>query len=197
MAEKQRPDVPTLVALGISILALVVSLVSLYLTSLKGPDLNVQVAPFIRHVVDDASGSEAFFVPLTFTNDGARPATITALQLEVKALENGGVRPFYGQYTVEDRSVLGGFFTPLHLPGGADRTQTVAFYPLGRDSSVRVFGAAGEYEFRLHAQTSPGGPVSAGADGLTAVFRVRLSPNQARDIVNSAQQEYPFPLPIE
>ena len=172
---------------------MLISLVSLYLNTLKAPQLALEVAPYIRHVIDNSSDNESFFIPLTLTNDGARNTALTSLELAVTHLPSGQERVFYGQYFAQDRTNLGAFFTPINLAGYSDSSHTVAFYPLGGRTGERLFGPAGQYQFALYGQTTGAGSEAT----LLEEFSVSLGEEQALLIESTPDGEFPFPVVIE
>ncbi len=103
--------------IGISIFSLLLSMFNLYVNYLKSPDINFVVAPYITQVVDAGSRNEAFFVPLTVINRGARPGTVTSFKLivtyEPENLQTDYFAQYYGK---QDNALLvGDFFTPMSL----------------------------------------------------------------------------------
>ena len=196
MAKRDFHQFGSVVALVISVLALAVSVVNLYVASLRAPQVEVTVAPYIRHGVDDTSEHEAFFVPLTIGNSGARAASILELQMTIRHVPSGDEKTLYGQYFAEERTRLGEFFTPIGLPGYSDVSRTVAFYPLGGVTD-RIFGSPGLYEFQLTAYISTGGGGTGAVDVMVEEFGVTLSPQQSAQIQEDAEGEYHFPLAIE
>jgi hypothetical protein len=182
--------------MAISIVALSVSILNLYLASLRAPQAEVTVAPYIRHGVDDTSESEMFVIPLTMANNGARAASILELELTIRHVPSGEEKTLYGQYFTEERTMLGEFFSPIGLPGYSDISRTVAFYPLG-GLTDRLFSSPGLYEFQLTALVSTGGGRSGGVDILVEEFGITLTDQQSAAIQEDAEGEYRFPLAIE
>jgi hypothetical protein len=195
MTRQDPRRVSSLVALAISITALSVSIANFYLASLRAPHVEVRVAPYIRHGIDDTSELEAFFIPLTMANSGARSTSILSLELAIRHVPTGDEKTLYGQYFAENLARLGEFFTPIALPGYSDVSRTVAFYPLDQRTD-RLFEPAGLYEFQLTAHiTDMGGRFST--EIIQQEFSISLSPEQAAQIQEDPEFEYQWPLAIE
>jgi hypothetical protein len=185
-----------LIAVIVSVVSFAVSVVGFYTGSLKAPDLRFYTAPYIRHVVDSASRNEAFFVPLTLANRGARPGTILSLELTVVYLPDGSERRFFGQYFAQDNTqdMVGGFFTPLTLNGYSAEARTVCFYPQGSQPG-NFFARAGEYEFRLRGLSAN---VRGAADRpVTETFHVRVDDGMVAVMQSQPDGEYVYPIATE
>jgi hypothetical protein len=116
-------------AVAISLLALVLSAFSLYETNLKQarPVLHVGA---VMYYARDPEGVEAFAVPVTITNRGARDAIVTALELRAAQSTPGAVATlFAGSYLAVGNSLSKDRqpFTPLSLPGRGSYTGIVVF----------------------------------------------------------------------
>jgi hypothetical protein len=86
--------------------AFVVSAYSLYQTTLKRAAIKVFVSPVIRYASPfQNSNFEAFAVPVTLTNEGARSGIIVSMDLQVRAPERDVIKRFYsadiGQWSIE------------------------------------------------------------------------------------------------
>jgi hypothetical protein len=196
MAKQESRQFGSLAALAISLLALSVSIMNLYIASLRAPQVEMRVAPYIRHGIDDTSGNEAFLVPLTMVNSGARATSILSLEMTIRHVPSGDEKTLYGQYFTEERTRLGELFSPIGLSGYSDVSRTVAFYPLGEQTD-RILNSPGLYEFQITALISNVGGRSGAADVQLEEFRITLSPQQSTEIQGNAKGEYPFPLAIE
>ena len=100
--------------------ALVVSAYSLYQTTLKRAAMKVFVSPVIRYASPyQNSNFEAFAVPVTLTNEGARTGIIVSMDLQVRAPERDVIKRFYsadiGQWSIEKNRT--GDFRPFCLQG--------------------------------------------------------------------------------
>ncbi len=183
-------------AIVISIISFVISTVNVYVTNLKSPDLSMIVAPYIRHIVDNQSLNESFFVPLTVVNQGAKPGSLTSFELTVAYLPTGEQVTYYSQYFAQENNseLLGSFFSPLNLAGYSSEGRTVCFYPLGA-SGENFFAEVGTYEFTLTG-------VAANVRGqpqkrITRVFRIELTDAMNSQMQQTPDHEYPYPMPIE
>jgi len=184
-----------LLAVVISIISFGVSIVSFYTGSLKAPDLHFYTAPYIRHVVDSESLNEAFYIPITLANRGARSGTLVSIELTVVYLPDGSEKRYFGQYFTQDNSqvLLGDFFTPLSLNGYSADSRTVCFYPLGA-SPGNFINRVGEYEFRLTG-TSANVRGETGSS-IADVFRVQVDADMVRLMQSQPDGEYIYPIPV-
>jgi len=140
--------------------AFVVSAYSLYQTTLKRAALKVFVAPVIRYASPyQNSNFEAFAVPVTITNEGARTGTIMAMDLQVRAPERDVIKRFYsadlGQWSVE-KSRSGDFrpFAPIVLAGRSSHTETIVFHARRDEPVMQIIDKEGNYQFMLAIQTT-------------------------------------------
>lgn len=182
-------------AIVISIISFFISTVSVYVTNLKSPDLSIIVAPYVRHIVDNTSLNESFFIPMTIVNQGAKPGTLTSFELTVTYLPTGEQETYYSQYfTQEDNSeLLGSFFAPINLSGYSSAGRTVCFYPLGARSG-NFFAETGAYEFTITG-------VAANVRGrpqkrITQVFKIDLTQEMYNQMQQTPDLEYPYPMPV-
>jgi hypothetical protein len=183
-------------AIVISIISFVISMVNVYVTNLKSPDLSLIVAPYVRHIVDNASLNESFFIPLTIVNQGAKPGSLTSFELVITYLPTGDQETYYSQYFAqEDNSeLLGSFFSPVNLSGYSSEGRTVCFYPLGARSG-NFFTETGTYEFTLTgvAANVRGKPQKKIIQG----FRIDLTQEMYNQMQQTPDLEYPYPMPVE
>lgn len=183
-------------AVVVSVISFAVSIVSFYTGSLKAPDLRFFTAPYIRHVVDEGSGNEAFFIPLTLANRGARQGTLVSVDLTVTYLPDGSQRRYYGQYFAVDNAqdLVGGYFTPIALNGYSSNSRTVCFYPLGAQTG-NFFAAAGEYEFRINGASA--NVRGENGQAVSDAFRVTVDEAMRSAMRSQPDGEYLFPIPVE
>jgi hypothetical protein len=137
-----------------SAVAVVLSCISVYLSALQGPDLEVYVPPTIQYGRD--VDNDVFSIPITIANSGARSAAILSIELEVRNLKTNSTKRYYSAYFGEhprEATVLNRQFAPLSIPGKAVFTETVRFYPAGK-SLPRVVDAEGEYAFTVQLNTA-------------------------------------------
>lgn len=143
-------------AVIVSAVALLFSGYSLWETSLKEADVRAFVPPVIQFSSPyQNSNFEVFEVPITLTNEGARSATVLAINLSVTDPRSGQTKRFYaadlGRWRME-RTRAGGYepFAPISLAGRSSHTAPVLFYTRGEDEKPNeLIRAAGPYEFEL------------------------------------------------
>ena len=123
--------------------AFVVSAYSLYQTTLRRAAIQVFVSPVIRYASPyQNSNFEAFAVPVTLTNEGARSGIIVSMDLQVRAPERDVIKRFYsadlGQWSIE-KNRTGDFrpFAPIVLAGRTSHTETILFHAR-RDEPVEA-----------------------------------------------------------
>jgi len=138
-------------ATAFSALAVGLSCVSVYVSTLQAPHLEVHVPPTIHYARDGGGEVEVFAIPVTISNGGARSATVVSMELEVENRETKATKRYYSAFVGEhprDPAASSRQFAPLSIPGRAVFTETVRFYPAG-DSLPRLIGDKGDYAFRL------------------------------------------------
>jgi hypothetical protein len=126
--------------IAVSGAALLASVVSLWESTLKRPDLKVHVADNIYYTRDPWGGYEVVVIPVTIQNSGARDDAVVALQLDVTTAA-GTTERFVSTYTA-DAQYFGSSddvtnkkrrpkqpFAPLSVSGRGAYTGTVLFYP--------------------------------------------------------------------
>jgi hypothetical protein len=135
--------------------AVVISAYSLWQTSLKRAALKVFVSPVIRYASPyQNSNFEAFAIPLTITNEGARTGTVMSMDLVVRAPERNLTKRFYsadvGQWSIE-KSRSGDFrpFAPIVLAGRTSHTETILFHARRDEQVMQIVEKEGPYEFML------------------------------------------------
>jgi len=138
-----------------STIALLFSAFSLWQTSLKRSAFKVFVPPIIRYASPyQNSNFEAFAIPVTITNTGARTGTILSIGLVVKDPEHNLSKRFYSadldQWSIE-KARNGDFrpFAPISLPGRTSHTETVLFHARRDETVMQIVQAAGRYQFIL------------------------------------------------
>src|SRR5262245_21094678 len=145
-----------------SAIALLASGYSLWHTTLKRSELSTFVAPVIRYASPyQNSNFEAFCIPLTIANDGARSGTVLALQLTVTDPQKNLSKRFYsanfGEWSIE-KAQTGDFhpFASTVLAGGTTRTETIIFHPRHDEKVMQIVQATGRFRFTLTLDTAPG-----------------------------------------
>jgi hypothetical protein len=184
------------VAFGISVISFIISTFTLYQTRIKAPDIDFIVAPYIKHIVDNQSLNEAFFIPITLINRGAKPGSVLSFELTITHAPSGEQQVYFGQYLTQPNNpaVIGDYFTPITLYGQSSVSHTVCFYPPGQRPGT-FFSRSGEYTFQIvprlanvHSERLLGGLFS---------FRIGLDPQMLALMQNQPDGEYPFPLAVE
>jgi hypothetical protein len=143
----------------ISLVALVLSALSLYEANLKQARLVLHVGA-VMYYARDPDAAESFAVPVTITNHGARDAVVTAIDLHVTPADKGATAtPFASAYVAsggnpKDKQP----FTPLSIPGRGSFAGMVLFHPTDlKTPEAHLRPAGGEiYGFcvGLRAETS-------------------------------------------
>jgi len=126
-------------SIAVSGAALLASVVSLWESTLKRPDLKVYVTDNIYYTRDPWGSYEVVAVPVTIQNSGARDGAVIALQLDVRTA-TGTTERFVGTYTA-DAQYFGSSddvtnrkrrpkqpFAPLSVSGRNAYTGTILFY---------------------------------------------------------------------
>jgi hypothetical protein len=128
------------IAAIVSGVALIGSLISMWETTLKQPQINFYVSENIQYTRDPYGPFEVLAVPITIANGGARDSAVLSMQLMVKNMGTGRTERFKSAYTV-DAQYFGGRddvagrikrpktpFAPLSVAGRSAFTGTVLFY---------------------------------------------------------------------
>jgi hypothetical protein len=182
--------------IGISIFSLILSTINLYINYLKSPDINFVVAPYITQLVDVNSNNEAFFIPLTVINRGARPGTVMSLKLVVTYMNDNTQADYYAQYYGQDNhaGLTGDFFTPVSLSGYSSVSHTICFYPAGKRYG-NFFTATGPYRFQVMAVTAN---VQASSQNMIIqTFQISLTDEMEAVMKSRSDGSYPYPIPVE
>jgi hypothetical protein len=150
-----------------SVVALMFSGYSLYESALRAPQLSIFVAPRIDYTDPDRPEAvrEVFILPLTIANDGARPAVVLALNLEVVNPRTKEKKTFFAARlgTWGERPLHP--FAPVVLAGRATFSNAVQFEPRNGETVPRILDQeAGKYAFKLSLETAAARQVA----GLTA-----------------------------
>jgi len=139
----------------VSAIALLFSVYNFWQSSQKPPDLKVFVPPVINYASPyQNSNFEAFAIPVTIINQGARTGTILSMVLVVTDLQNNESKRFYsarfGSWSIE-KSQTDDFrpFAPISLAGRTSYTDTVQFYARGDEKVMQIVQAPGRYQFTL------------------------------------------------
>jgi hypothetical protein len=152
-------------AASISIIALAVSVYSLWESSLKGAELHVFVPPVVQYAAPyQNSNFEMVAIPVTLANEGAQTGTVLSMELTVTNPKTNETKRFYsadfGRWTME-RTRSGAYqpFAPISLAGRSSRTESVLFYTRGdQEKPDQLIQQTGAYTFSLRLDEA----VSAG-----------------------------------
>jgi hypothetical protein len=140
-----------------SLVALMFSGYSLYESALRAPQLSLFVAPRIDYTDPDRPEAvrEVFILPLTIANDGARPATVLAINLEVVDPRSQKKKMFYGARLGTWGETPLRPFAPIVLAGRATFSNAVQFEPRNGETVPRIIDSgAGAYAFKLTVETA-------------------------------------------
>ena len=135
--------------------AVVVSVYSLWRTTLRGADLRIFVPPLIRYASPyQNSVFEVFEIPLTAINEGARTGTILSFDLEVRNAQTGVSKLFYsaglGPWSLAKAKGEGlAPFTPVSLTGRSSQSETVLFYARNDSRVQQIVEAPATFEFTI------------------------------------------------
>ena len=160
-----------------SLVALMFSGYSLYESALRAPQLSIFVAPRIDYTDPDRPEAvrEVFILPLTIANDGARPATVLALNLEVVNPRTGQKKLFYSARlgTWGERPLRP--FAPVVLAGRATFSNAVQFEPRNGETVPRILDQeAGKYSLKLTLETAAARQVAGIAAGAVAPLQFEM-----------------------
>lgn len=144
--------------------ALLFSGFSLWHTSLRGPHLTAYVPPIIRYASPyQNSIFEAFEIPLTMINSGARTGTALSFDLMVLNEERRQSKRLYsacfGPWSLE-KAHSSSFepFAPMSLAGRASLSKTLLFYPRKDQTVMQIVPSAGRFRFMLSINMAGAGP---------------------------------------
>lgn len=121
--------------------ALLVSGVSLWETSLKQPSLQFYLGNNLAYTRDPWGSDEVLVIPVTVTNSGARDGAVVSLEMDLRNTASGAVEHFSSFYTA-DASYFGANddvsankhrpktpFSPIVVSGRTTFSGVVLFYP--------------------------------------------------------------------
>jgi hypothetical protein len=142
--------------------ALLMSGYSLWRTSLKQADLRLFVPPLIRYASPyQNSVFEAFEIPLTIINEGARTGTVLSIIMTVTNPRTRQNKQFYsagvGVWSLpKARGENLEPFTPIALAGRTSQSETILFYAREDSSVQQIVDVAANYQFSLGGLTPKG-----------------------------------------
>jgi hypothetical protein len=138
-----------------AIVALVLSVYNFWQNTLQPSTLSVFVPPVISYASPfQNSNFEAFTIPITITNDGARTGTLLSMTLVVTDPTKNISKRFYsanfGRWT-NDKYRNGDLepFAPISLPARTSHTETVQFYARSDEKVMQIVQDAGRFQFAL------------------------------------------------
>jgi hypothetical protein len=145
-----------------SAIALLFSLYNYWQNSQRPPELRIFIPPVLNYASGPYPDSEfeAFAIPVTVVNQGARTGTILSMLLTVTDPKNHTSKRFYsanlGPYSLDkfrngDRHP----FAPISLPGRTSYTDTVQFLARSDQNLKPIVQAAGNYEFAITIDSPP------------------------------------------
>ena len=152
--ERERAGGGGWLSTAFSAIAVGLSCVSVYMSTLQSASLETYVPPTIHYGRD--SDSEVFAIPVTITNSGARSAAVLSMDLEVTDLKSNTAKRYYSAFVGEhprDGASINRQFAPLSIPGGGIFSETVRFYPVG-PAMPRIVDDKGDYSFRIQLNTA-------------------------------------------
>lgn len=153
----------TILTAAVSLLALLMSGVSLYQTVLKQANLHLFVPDTISYTRDPNGSFEVLAVPVTIANSGARDGVISSIELKVTNKEDQRERTLHATFVADQGyfSTKEDFregvsrpktaFAPLTIAGRSSYSGTLLFYPRTY-SEKRVVSGAGTFEFVVSAK---------------------------------------------
>src|SRR5262249_12868902 len=149
--------ITNIIPMLMSLVALMFSGYSLYESVLRAPQLSLYVAPRIDYTDPDRPEAvrEVFILPLTIANDGARPATVLALNLEVVDPRSQKTKMFYDARLVTWGGAPWRRLARIVLGGRATFSSAVQFEPRNGETVPRILASgAGKYAFKLSVATA-------------------------------------------
>lgn len=143
----------------LSATAMLLSLYSLYESTLRAPQLEIFVAPLMDYTDPDRPDSvrEVFIMPITIANTGARPATVQLVNLEVVNPRTKQSKTFYGARLGTWGETPPKPFAPAVLAGKATFSQTLQFEPRVGQEVARILDfEAGSYILKVTLDVAAG-----------------------------------------
>jgi hypothetical protein len=138
----------------ISLIALVFSGISLYETVLKQARLKPYIGEIVRYGHTADGNTEAFSLPITITNYGARDTAVTGIELQ---LIQGSASRFVASYIGDNPAKENPAFAPIVIAGRDTYSANVLFYPVkpkAKNSSLKMqAGKASTHRFCLKLHT--------------------------------------------
>ena len=147
----QKKDTITLAAAA---LALLVSLFSLYWSQLRSADIEVTTGEWVNSGYFDTTNNFWLTLPVTFTNHGARSATVRKIALIIQTPD--GRKSYLLESSYFQRLAAGGGFVnesvpvPVAVPPGESVNKLVLFVSSAQNpSEFDIFETTGSYPATL------------------------------------------------
>lgn len=140
----------------ISVIALLLSGVSLYETVLKQAKPAIYISGVMRYWRDPREGSEVFALPITIANHGMRDAVITSIGLSAEKRGQAVHGSFTSAYFGEGPEATLKLFSPISIEGHRSFAGTVTFYRdklKGASAVIPLVDASDVYVFCVAIQT--------------------------------------------
>jgi len=140
----------------ISVIALLLSGVSLYETVLKQAKPAIYISGVMRYWRDSRERSEVFALPITIANHGMRDAVITSIGLTAEKRGQAVHGSFTSAYFGEGPEATLKLFSPISIEGHRSFAGTVTFYrdkPKGASTVIPLVDASDVYVFCVAIQT--------------------------------------------
>lgn len=141
--------------------AIIFSGISLWHTSLRAAHMLAFVPPIIRYASPyQNSLFEAFEIPLTIINGGARTGTVLTIDLVVTDPKRKVSKRFYAAAIGPWNLDRAGFppFTPIALAGRSSQSAILLFYPRTDETVMQIVQEPGLLEFALTLKVAGAGP---------------------------------------
>jgi hypothetical protein len=132
--------------------AIVFSGISLWHTSLRGASMQAYVPPIIRYASPyQNSLFEAFEIPLTIINGGARTGTVLSIDMVVTDPKRQLSKRFYAAAIGPWNLDRAGFppFMPIALAGRTSQSAILLFYPRTDEKVMQIVHEPGHLLFAL------------------------------------------------
>ena len=140
--------------------AIVFSGISLWQSTLRAADLQAFVPPLIRYASPyQNSVFEAFEIPVTIINAGARTGTVLSIDLVVSDGPRRASKRFYSACIGPWHREQAVFkpFTPMSLAGRSSQSETLLFYPRNDEKVMQIVQGAGRFQLSLSLNVAGAG----------------------------------------
>ena len=149
----------------ISLLALILSAVSIYQTTLKQPMPTLYMSGTMRFG-HDGQRNEVFAVPMTIVNHGPRDAVITRVTLAV--MKAGAPNPavFTSTHFGDEPKQSGALFTPISIAGHGAFSGSIVFARVAPEEGAAIPGRD-RYQFCVSIRTETGDDIGIFNEWMT------------------------------